>query len=147
MAGHERLAGKLGRVTTNQPDLWPNPTDGPVARARKVAHMYRAYLRAQNRTLCDQADQVAVGFGQDWVVESEVQVEPGQALTTAEAAELVKVHPDTVRKWACMEHPERPGERLLPRFKRRGRERTYLAEHVLAAAAAVRRARLARART
>jgi DNA-binding transcriptional MerR regulator len=67
-------------------------------------------------------------------------VDPDQDYTTSEAAELVHVHPDTIRKWASTQHPTDPDRMLLPRFKTRGRERTYLAQHVLAAAAAMRRA-------
>ena len=63
-----------------------------------------------------------------------------RAAMREKAAELVRVHPDTIRKWACAKHPDDRGRPLLPRFKRRGRERTYLAGHVLEAAAVVRRA-------
>lgn len=123
---------------------WPWPLDNEVDRARKVAMMYRERLRTLSRPACDQADEVAAGFGEDWMLAKPQRVEENQELTTVEAAQLVKVTVDKIRKWACADHPERPGEPLLPRFKKRGKERTYLAQHVLAAAAAVRRAQLAR---
>jgi hypothetical protein len=109
--------------------------------------MYRARLRALDRAAADECDTVAAGFGEDWMLDREMVVEPHREVTTAEAARLVNVHPDTIRRWACMNHPERPDDPLLPRFKMRGRERTYLAESVRLAASAMRRAQLARART
>jgi hypothetical protein len=118
----------------------------PLDRARTVALMYRARLRALDTEACNQADQVAVGYGETWMVEKLDIVDPDAEVTTAEAAELVKVPARQIRDWACFDHPERPGEPLLPRFKMRGRERTYLAVNVLAAAAAVRRQRHARTR-
>lgn len=120
---------------------WPNPVDQPVDRARRIAGMYRAHLKALAPAACAQADEVAVSFGETWMLDKPDIVEPKQELTTAEAAELVRVPVERIRKWACADHPEKPGEPLLPRFKRRGRERTYLAENVLAAAAAMRRYR------
>lgn len=124
---------------------WPHPTDTALDRARKVALMYRAALGTCSPAMRDQCDQTAAGFGETWMLDRPQLVDPDQALTTAEAAELVRRTPKTIREWACQEHPERPGEPLLPRFKMRGRERTYLAQHVLAAAAAVARQRHARA--
>lgn len=126
---------------------WPYPLDQPVDRARKIAHMYRARLRTLDVGACDLIDQTAVSFGEDWMVEKQDVVDPDRELTTAQAAELVHVHPETIRKWACATHPTNRDQPLLPRFKKRGRERTYLAKHVLAAATTVKQAQLARART
>jgi len=123
---------------------WPHPTDTAVDRARKVALMYRARLRALSTDACDQCDTTATSFGETWMLDSERIINPDRELTTAEAADLVQVAPKTIRNWACAEHPEQPGEKLLPRFKMRGRERLYLAGKVLEAAAAVHRARLAK---
>lgn len=125
---------------------WPYPLDTALDRARKIAGMYRARLRALDVGACDVLDDTAVSFGEDWMVEKPDVVDPDAELTTAEAAELVRVHPDTIRKWACAQHPTDRNEPLLPRFKKRGRERTYLARHVLEAAAIVRRAQHTRAR-
>lgn len=120
---------------------WPNHLDNPTHRARAVARMYRAHLRAVHPDLCDQADQAAATFGESWMLERADVIEPDRELTTAEAAELVNVPPATIRKWACLDHPERPGEKVLPRFNRRGRETVYLAGKVLEAAAFLRRAK------
>lgn len=125
---------------------WPFPLDSEMDRARKVAMMYRARLRALNPAACDEADATAASFGEDWMLTRPQIIEPDQELTTATAAELVNVHVDTIRKWACMRHPEHPDQPLLPRFGRRGKETTYLAERVLAAAVAMRRAQHARAK-
>ncbi len=125
---------------SRQTGRWPWPPHDAVDIARMVAGMYRARLGALDKTAQQEADEVCRSYGQTWMLPALEIVDPQAAVTTAEAAVLVNRPPETIRKWACMDHPERPGEKLLPRFKRRGRERTYLAEHVLAAAAALRRA-------
>lgn len=127
----------LDRQATRNP--WPNPIDTPLDRARKITGMYRSRLKALAPAACAEADRVAVSFGEDWMVDKPEVVEPEQELTTAEAADLIRVSPRRIRDWAQAEHPEKSGEPLLPRFKMRGRERTYLAVNVLAAAAAMRR--------
>lgn len=123
---------------------WPNPVDQPVDRARRIAGMYRARLKALAPAACAEADEVAVSFGETWMLDKPDVVDPDAELTTAEAADLVRVPIRRIRDWAQAIHPELPGMPLLPRFKMRGRERTYLAVHVLAAAAAMRRSRHAR---
>jgi hypothetical protein len=119
--------------------VWPNPVDTPLDRARRVAGMYRARLRALDRDACDDCDAAAVGFGETWMLEKLDVVDPDAELTTAQAARMVSVSVRRIREWAQATHPEDRSKPLLPRFKMRGRERTYLAQHVLAAAAAMRR--------
>lgn len=121
---------------------WPNYLDGPTERSRAVARMYRAHLRAVRPDLCDQADATAAQFGEHWMLEREQTVDPDQEMTTAEAAALVNVPANTLHKWAAMNHPDDPTRKLLPRFKKRGRERTFLAGQVMEAAVTVRRAQL-----
>lgn len=127
--------------------VWPNTIDTALDRARKIAGMYRSRLRALDRDACNILDDTAAAFGETWMLDKPDVVDPHREVTTAEAAELVQVHPDTIRKWACMNHPDDLEKPLLPRFKKRGRERTYLAGHVLEAAGAIRRAQHARARS
>jgi len=122
---------------------WPWPVDTPLDRARRVAGMYRARLNLLGPESCAEADQLMRDYGETWMLDKPDIVNPDQELTTAQAAELVNVPVARIRKWACADHPERPGKPLLPRFKMRGKERTYLAENVLAAAAAMRRYRAA----
>jgi hypothetical protein len=124
-----------------QRNPWPWPIDTPLDRARKVAVMYRRHLRTAAPGVCASVDDTARQFGETWMLEKEDIVEPGQELTTAQAAELVRVPIRRIREWSCTTHPEDRTKPLLPRFKMRGRERTYLAEDVLAAAAAMRRYR------
>jgi hypothetical protein len=119
--------------------VWPNPVDTPLDRARRIAGMYRARLRSLDRAACDELDETAAEFGEDWMIEKLDVVDPDAELTTAEAARLVRVPVRRIREWAQASHPEDRTKLLLPRFKMRGRERTYLAAHVLAAAAAMRR--------
>lgn len=136
---------ELDRQPARNP--WPFPLDGPTERARKVGMMYRSRLRALAPAACDEADTTAASFGEDWMLAREVTVEPTTAVTTSEAAELIGVHVDTIRQWACTEHPQKPGDKLLPRFGRRGRERTYLAKHVYEARDSVELDRRARSAT
>ncbi len=121
---------------------WPWPVDTPTDRARKIANMYRAQLRALNRSACDILDDTCRDFGETWMLDKEDLVKPDDELTTTQAAELVNATPKRIREWACLDHPDQPGQPLLPRFKMRGRERTYLAQHVLAAAATMGRRRI-----
>lgn len=130
----------------NRRSVWPNPADTALDRARRVAGMYRAQLRAVAPNTCDTLDDTVAAFGETWLLDKPDIIDPDQELTTSEAAELVRVHPDTIRKWACADHPQRPGELLLPRFGRRGRERTYIAAKVLEAARMVGQAQHARSR-
>jgi hypothetical protein len=118
--------------------LWPNPVDTPLDRARRIAGMYRAQLRALDRDACDELDETAASFGEDWMLERADVIDADRELTTAQAAELINVPAQRIRQWACLDHPEQPGQPLLPRFKKRGRERTYLVGQVLAAAALMR---------
>lgn len=122
-------------------DPWPFPLDTPLDRARKVAGMYRSRLRALNTGACDEADHTATAFGETWMLDKPDIIDSDRELTTRQAAELVGVPPKRIREWACARHPDRPDTPLLPRFKMRGRERTYLARHVLEAAAVMRRSR------
>ncbi|WP_250029767.1 hypothetical protein [Paractinoplanes maris] len=114
---------------------WPNPVDTALDRARRVAGMYRAHLRMLDLDACNRLDDTVAAFGETWMLDKPDIVDPDREVTTAEAAELVKTTPKRIREWACQLHPDKPDEPLLPRFKMRGRERTYLAGHVLAAAA------------
>jgi hypothetical protein len=137
----------LDRQPRQPPGRWPYPADDAATRARKVAMMYRAALGVNNWQLRDECDATAVGYGETWMLDRPDIVDPESEVTTAQAAELVNQTPRTIRDWACLEHPEQPGTPLLPRFKMRGRERTYLAGKVLEAAATVARTRHAKRRT
>lgn len=120
---------------------WPFPGDTQLDRARKIAQMYRTRLRALNTDACDDADRTAAEFGETWVTPQLAVVDDADAITGDEAADLVNVTEDVIRQWACTDHPEKPGEMLLPRFGWRGRKRTYLAGQVREAAGAVMRAK------
>lgn len=117
---------------TTPTTAWPWPHDTALTRARRVALSYRAALRLNNRALCDQVDTALVERGESWVLEAEVTVEPDgmDAITTNEAAKLVHVPPHEVRRWATLKDPRNPGRMLLPRFRRKGKEMTYLVRDV-----------------
>jgi hypothetical protein len=130
---------------------WPWPGDSPLRIARKIANVYREHLRLNSRPLCDAVDDTMVAYGQLWIVPQVEHLDPTADVTTAEAAVLASVNPPTIHQWACTPHPrpEHQGHMLLPRFGWRpspqgGRERTYLAVHVLAAAEIARTERLRR---
>jgi hypothetical protein len=127
----------------NQPQRnpWPWPVDTPLDKARKVASMYRRHLLTAAPAVCASVDDTAREFGETWMLDKADLIDGKSQLTTAEAAELVGVTVKRIREWAMATHPEDRSRPLLPRFKMRGRERTYLAENVLAAAAAMRRYR------
>ncbi len=120
---------------------WPFPDDSPVQRARHIAIMYRTRLRAVDRAAADDCDATARQFGETWIAPEAVAYPDDKEVTTDEAASMANVTVDTIRQWACMPHPEKPGEPLLPRFGKRGRQRTYIARKVREAAAAVTRAK------
>lgn len=127
--------------------LWPRPGESEVERARAVALMYRQHLRAHSVDLCDEADRTAVQFGEYWAAPHLVRHDPEDAITTVEAAELAGVTAVMVRHWARLPHPDDPDAPLLPRFKRRGRDMTYLVADVQSAAEAYRRSVATRQRT
>lgn len=111
--------------------------------ARAVAAMYRARLLEVAPHSCLAADILCRAAGETWLLEREDDIDPDTELTTAQAAELARVPIRRIREWAQASHPEDRSRPLLPRFKMRGRERTYLAQHVLDASAAMHRYRLA----
>lgn len=125
---------------------WPYPGDTAVLRARRIALAYREHLRNINPELCSVIDDTMRSYGQDWVSPEVYQFEPGQPLTTAQAAALVSVRVETIRQWACTRHPEDANRMLLPRYRRQGREMTYLIEHVEAAAAIMEHGKVHRSR-
>lgn len=83
----------------NQPrrSAWPYPGDSPLARARRIAHMYRQQLRTLNRATADRLDDTAVSFGETWVIESAVIYQDDDLLDPRDAAAYLCVTTDAVR--------------------------------------------------
>jgi hypothetical protein len=123
-------------MTADTTARWPFVNDHPLTRSRRAALAYRAALRLNNRSLCDQIDQTLVGYGETWVVEAEVTIDTDglDEVTTTEAAELAHVPAWQIRHWAATPDPDRPGRMLLPTFGKRGKQNTYLARDVAAVA-------------
>lgn len=126
---------------------WPWPGDTALTIARRVAVAYRTHLHAANPAVCDALDAAMRDYGQHWVLPTPVVDGDGMgAVTTREAAARAGVSVDVIRQWACTPHPDDPTRALLPRFRRAGRERTYLIADVDTAAALVATRRAARRR-
>lgn len=125
---------------------WPHPKDSLVTIARKVAIAYRTHLHTANPRACAALDDAMRDFGQLWVVPTPVTDDGLSEVTTREAADLVGVSRETIRQWACTPHPADPTRMLLPRFKMRGRERTYLLQDVVEVKAVADRVTLSRRR-
>jgi hypothetical protein len=124
---------------------WPWPAETDLDRARRIAVAYRQHLHTAAPRVCAGLDEMVVRWGETWVAPELVYTDPEQAITTAEAADLVGVTPEMVRHWARLPHPDDPTRMLLPRFKRRGRDMTYLVADVAAAPDVYRRSRHPRA--
>lgn len=77
---------------------WPYPGDSPAARARRVAHAYRAALSVEAPAACEKLDKRMRDLGQMWVVPDLITVDEDQWLTPAQAADLACVDTNTIRQ-------------------------------------------------
>jgi excisionase family DNA binding protein len=109
-------------------DPWPWPGDTPTERARRIANSLLALLPDQQR---DHAIRQARAVGETWLGRTLLRWDKTDAVTTAEAAELLHVNPSTIRKWHSEGH--------LPNHQ--GRTGVYVVAHVLDCAAQRRRER------
>lgn len=119
-------------------DLWPWPGDTATERARRIANSLLALLSADEASV---HIATAHRLGETWLGERLLTYTPDQAITTAQAAELLSVSRDVIRQWACAPHPDDPDRPLLPRAGRRGRQQTYLVRCLLDASYLARRRR------
>lgn len=76
---------------------WPFPGDSPLARARKVAQMYRAALGLANPQMRDECDRTATGYGETWAVPKLVRYTDEDWLPPAEAADLLCISVTRIR--------------------------------------------------
>ncbi|MEV2239507.1 hypothetical protein [Micromonospora sp. NPDC049891] len=77
---------------------WPHPGDNPLVRARKIAHMYRARLRALDADACDDADRTAQQFGETWAVPKVVTADDDDLLDPADAADFLCTSTANIRR-------------------------------------------------
>lgn len=78
---------------------WPYPGDGPAARARRVAHAYRAALETQAPDACRTLDEQMRRFGQQWVVPDVLIIDDeDEWLPPSRAADLACVEADAIRQ-------------------------------------------------
>ena len=115
-------------------DPWPWPQDLPVDRARRIANSLLAQLDHLDHDEAAHNVAAAHRLGQTWLGSTLVTYEPDQAITTRQAAALLCVSEGVIRMWACTQHPTRPGQALLARAGRRGREQTYIVRSLYDAA-------------
>lgn len=78
---------------------WPYPGDSPIARARRVAHAYRARLQAVDEGQANALDRLFTDMGELWVAPRVITVQPDEWLTPDQAADLGGVAPATLRAW------------------------------------------------
>lgn len=117
---------------------WPYPED--TTAGARYKRMVNTALLVLARADPDAADQLVRDFhtyGETWAGASLVTYDDTDAITTAQAATLLGVSEATIRRWACLPHPNprraRMGQMLLSRFGRRGRHQTYLVRDLRAA--------------
>ncbi len=78
---------------------WPYPGDGPLARAKRVAHAYRARLQLADPAACEELDRLMAQWGQRWAIPVTHRFHEDQWISAADAAELGCVEPATLRQW------------------------------------------------
>lgn len=98
------MAGRTGHGAQSQTEgptvsAWPYAGDSPVARARRIAHAYRARLDILDPDGCRELDRLFIDLGEAWMVPRVLTVQPTDWLTAAEAADLAGVSLATLRQW------------------------------------------------
>jgi hypothetical protein len=78
---------------------WPYPGDSPLARARRVAHAYRAALEHTDPDACAALDQQMTRWGQAWVAPRPELHDLDDWIGPAEAADLAAVGTAQLRVW------------------------------------------------
>lgn len=78
---------------------WPHPGDTPFQRRTRIAWAYREHLRTANPVVCAALDEAMTSYGETWVCERVLTLPDDQPVTGGEAADLVDVDLDTIRKW------------------------------------------------
>lgn len=76
---------------------WPFPGDSPLARARRIAQMYRQALNTANPQLCNDVDETACSFGETWAVPRLVIHRDDDLLRPIHAADFLCISPDALR--------------------------------------------------
>jgi hypothetical protein len=110
---------------------WPWEGDSPLARAHIIANQLLDELAQLDRDRALRRVRLAHEWGETWLGASLVSYADTDTVTTSEAAQLLGVSVNTIRKWAHMPHPDprqaAHGRRLLRNTgQRRGHQTTYL---------------------
>lgn len=109
---------------------WPWQGDSPEARAHYIANWLLDWIVQHNRPEAMRRVQIAHGWGEDWLGTALLAYDDADIVTTSEAAQLLGMSTDTIRKLTGMPHPDprqaARGRRLLTSHGRRGHQNTYL---------------------
>lgn len=93
---------------------WPWPGDTQLARARRVAHAYRARLLEAAPDACAELDALMHRWGQAWAIPKLLTVaHADDYVTAAEAADLACCTLDRIRQ--LRQSGRLPGERISER--------------------------------
>lgn len=78
---------------------WPYPGDSPLARARRVAHAYRAALNDADPQRCTVLDNQIRGYGETWATPTPDLHDLDDWLTPAQAADAAAITTNAIRLW------------------------------------------------
>jgi hypothetical protein len=121
----------MSPATTAPP---PPGTLGPTDEARWLANATFDVVAEHLPAKAAELQVMARAIGIDWYGPHLVVHDDTEALTTPDAAQLVRYSQGTVRRWACTPNPYDPdGGMLLPRHGHQGRYTTYLVRDLWAA--------------
>lgn len=88
---------KDGLDRQSRDNKWPFAGDSALARARRIAQMYRQGLYAVDPDAVEEFDQRAAGWGETWVAPRLVHYHDDDLLRPVHAADFLCVKPDALR--------------------------------------------------
>lgn len=113
---------------TGQPTgrRWPWEGDSAETRRAFIGNWLLDKLARHNRAEALDAVRLAHGWGETWLGAALLAYADTDLVTTSEAAQLLGVSTDIIRKWTSIPHPVARSRRLLTSRGRRGHQNTYL---------------------
>jgi hypothetical protein len=89
---------RIDRQPRQPPGRWPYPGDSPLVRARKLVHSCRALLHSASPDLGRQFDEMAIGFGETWIVPRLIHHDDDDLLDPADAADYLCTSTANIRR-------------------------------------------------